>query len=651
MKKMLGVLSLSLACIGVQAQTIPISQNLFGVNYWYYDYASNSDSFNTKKALVKAAGISFVRLGGNTPNKKTALTDMVHFDLAIDRTRSIGATPLMQLPMNLPPADYAAWVAHFKGKGIQYWSIGNEPDPSSNFIEWYKGIPVGAGSTPKVENNNTYKMFRDKFVALARAVKAADPQAVVIGPDFRQWWGSESDKTSPMGTYYQDFIADVGALTENGVPLLDIFSFHFYGYHDETENRRRVELVQKFLNAANQGRSSPLRLAVGEINATTSATAPARPWSFEAGQFLVTTIKNVVAKGGEFVAPWSVSEGNGAFGDTDFSTFNNNGSMRSTMTHMSALALNRRANYMTGNTEGTAYNNLLTQFGMTDAGGTTVMLMNTTSTSYTYSGRLDGQYASLAGAVRFSFDSQNRNASEWRGTMPAKTSLMFTFDGNGRRLTKWSYDKDTANSSNADASRLPVVTDLTVGGEVLGTRDDISLRAVLPAGVARTSAEFYVDGVLQGSAGAAPFAITVDSTRLANGPHALVVKAFDLDGNGDSSEALVFSTLNAIDVSGMVKAQSAGLVLNRATQTFNGSITLTNTSTAAVDGPIQVLIAGLPAGVTLVNASGSRKGVPYVSAASVARLAPGASVSVPLSFANPTKVALSYSALTYAGAF
>jgi hypothetical protein len=654
---MFGVLSLSLtftlACLGAsaQAQTIPISENLFGVNYWYYDYASKTDSFNAKKELVKAAGITFVRLGGNTPNKKLALTDMVHFDLAIDRVLSIGATPLMQLPMNLPAADVGAWVTHFKDKGIKYWSLGNEPDPSSNFIEWYKGIPVGTGTTPKLENGNTYKMFRDKFVALARAVKSGDPQAVVIGPDFRQWWGSESDRNSPMGSYYPDFIADVGALTADGVPLLDIFAFHFYGYHDETENRRRVELVQKFLETANLTRSSRLRMAVGEINATTSATAPARPWSFEAGQFIVTTMKNVVANGGEFVAPWSVSEGNGAFGDTDFSTFNNNGSMRSTMTHIAALANNRRDTYMVGAMEGGAYANLLTQFGMTDAGGSTLMLMNTSANDISYSARLDGQYSNLGGAARFTFNSKNRNPSEWRGTLAGKTSLMFTVDGNGRRLRKWEYNKNTANSSNADPTALPTVTDLTVAGAVLGTRDDITLSAVLPDGVARSAAEFYVDGVLQGSAAAAPFAITLDSSLLANGPHSLVVKAIDLEGNADSSPALEFSTLNAINVSALVRAQSSGLALNRSTQTFNGTITLTNTGPTAIAGPLQVVLAGLPAGVTLVNASGSHKGLPYVTAPSASPLAPGASLVVQISFANPNKVLVTYGAQTFSGSF
>jgi hypothetical protein len=656
MKTMFGVLSSSLVCLAclggpAQAQTIPISQNLFGVNYWYYDYASKTDSFNAKKELVRAAGISFVRLGGNTPNKKLALTDMVHFDLAIDRVLSIGATPLMQLPMNLPAADIGAWVTHFKDNGIKYWSLGNEPDPSSNFIEWYKGIPVGTGTTPKLENGNTYKMFRDKLVALARALKSLDPDAIVIGPDFRLWWGSESDKNSPMGSYYPDFIADVGALTENGHPLLDIFAFHFYGYHDETENRRRIELVQKFLDTANLTRSSPLRMAVGEINATTSATAPARPWSFEAGQFLVTTLKNVVANGGEFVAPWSVSEGNGAFGDTDFSTFNNNGSMRSTMTHIAALAKQRRAFYMAGAIEGTAYNNLLTQFGMSDGGGSTVMLMNTSANNVSYSARLDGQYSNLDGAARFKFDSKNRNASEWRGTLPGKTSLMFSFDANGRRLQKWEYNKTTANSSNADPTALPLVTDLGVAGAVLGTRDDITLSAVLPAGAARSEARFYVDGALQGSATAAPFAITIDSSRLANGPHSLVVKALDLDGNLDSSEALEFSTLNAINVSALVRTLSSGLVLNRTTQTFNGTITVTNTGSTSIEGPIQVELAGLSPGVTLVNANGTHKGAPYVSAAGVSRLDPGASTTVKLSFANPDKAAVSYSALTFSGSF
>jgi hypothetical protein len=54
-------------------------------------------------------------------------------------------------------------------------------------------------------------------------------------------------------------------------------------------------------------------------------------------------------------------------------------------------------------------------------------------------------------------------------------------------------------------------------------------------------------------------------------------------------------------------------VLNRTTGKWVGSLTLTNTSGAALQGPLQVELVGLVAGATLVNASGSHNGAPYIT--------------------------------------
>ena len=106
----------------------------------------------------------------------------------------------------------------------------------------------------------------------------------------------------------------------------------------------------------------------------------------------------------------------------------------------------------------------------------------------------------------------------------------------------------------------------------------------------------------------------------------------------------------AVDVTAQVKAVSSGLVLNRATQMFTGSITITNTGNAALTGPFKVELSGLTAGVTLSNANGTHNGAPYLNAAA-SNLAPGQSMTVPVSFANPNKVGVSYSTRVYTGNF
>jgi hypothetical protein len=98
-----------------------------------------------------------------------------------------------------------------------------------------------------------------------------------------------------------------------------------------------------------------------------------------------------------------------------------------------------------------------------------------------------------------------------------------------------------------------------------------------------------------------------------------------------------------------VKATSSGLVYNRATGLFGGTITLTNTGTTALTGRLMVLLTGLPTGVTLANASGyTAAGTPYLLVNLPNNtLAPGSSITFGVQFRNPSKVSFGYSVTTY----
>lgn len=104
------------------------------------------------------------------------------------------------------------------------------------------------------------------------------------------------------------------------------------------------------------------------------------------------------------------------------------------------------------------------------------------------------------------------------------------------------------------------------------------------------------------------------------------------------------------DVTAEVPAVSSGLTFNRRTQTFTGTIQITNTSASFIAGPVQVQLQNLTAGVTLLNANGAQSGNPYLTVP-VSGLAPGASVSVPVQFSNPMRVGISYNVRTFSGSF
>jgi predicted extracellular nuclease len=104
------------------------------------------------------------------------------------------------------------------------------------------------------------------------------------------------------------------------------------------------------------------------------------------------------------------------------------------------------------------------------------------------------------------------------------------------------------------------------------------------------------------------------------------------------------------DVSASVKAVASGLVFARASNQWTGTLTITNTSGAALSGPLQLSLGGLPAGVTLVNASGNRSGVPYITA-NTSSLAAGASLTVPVAFSKTGTAAISYTTQVFSGTF
>jgi len=125
------------------------------------------------------------------------------------------------------------------------------------------------------------------------------------------------------------------------------------------------------------------------------------------------------------------------------------------------------------------------------------------------------------------------------------------------------------------------------------------------------------------------------------------VKQHNLAKSGAGKVAIDGATLDVTAGFGLLRS---GLTWNRITNKYSASITLTNNSGAAVSGPVQLVLEGLPGGVTLDNASGLRNGSPYVTLKDAA-IPAGASVTVPLTYSNPGKLAISYTNSIHIGIF
>lgn len=103
----------------------------------------------------------------------------------------------------------------------------------------------------------------------------------------------------------------------------------------------------------------------------------------------------------------------------------------------------------------------------------------------------------------------------------------------------------------------------------------------------------------------------------------------------------------AVKVTSGVSLVKSGLTYNAGSKLYTAQITVKNTGTVPLQAPLKVVIEGLPASVTVVNASGAYYGKPYLKLTGA--LAPGSSTTVQVQFKNSAATAISYAPVAYSG--
>jgi hypothetical protein len=110
----------------------------------------------------------------------------------------------------------------------------------------------------------------------------------------------------------------------------------------------------------------------------------------------------------------------------------------------------------------------------------------------------------------------------------------------------------SGNSAMSDAfafsinNPVPDTTPPTVSAAAIGSSAMISLEATAADDVGVSQVEFYVDDVLVGTDATSPYAMTLDSTSLADGGHSLTAKAYDAAGNSALSTQFPFTIDTAL---------------------------------------------------------------------------------------------------------
>jgi hypothetical protein len=201
-------------------------------------------------------------------------------------------------------------------------------------------------------------------------------------------------------------------------------------------------------------------------------------------------------------------------------------------------------------------------------------------------------------------------------------------------------------------SRVATTTTLTASPNPARAGDPVTFTAVVSgqapgAGTPTGTVSFSVDGMPPTAVTVVNGVATLTLTRLPAGPHT-VTASYGGDTTFAGSTASVTETVRGLeDVSGLVKVTPVVVKGKHGKKAkanpLMQTLLVTNTSGAAIQGPVYLVLDGLTGGVTLTNATGVsqthvKAGDPFVLL-TADPLGAGQSVTVNLVFATTHKKA------------
>jgi hypothetical protein len=232
------------------------------------------------------------------------------------------------------------------------------------------------------------------------------------------------------------------------------------------------------------------------------------------------------------------------------------------------------------------------------------------------------------------------------------------------------YQKYDGASKPADVTIIPSGTSVTVtynGSSVQPTASGTYAVSVTPQGstVATTGVlnivkgqasasfdnlNFFYDGTAKAATvSTIPAGLTTvityngSTTAPINaGSYAVAAAINDPNYQGGASGILTISYAPV-----QTSCKTSGLVYNRATKTYNGTLSVTNTGSSAIAGTLTVELDGLTAGVTVVNPARMISGAPQIDKALAVPLNPGQSVSIVLQFNNPANAPINFNSTAF----
>jgi hypothetical protein len=440
----LVALGLSFSVENLQAQSIP--NNFFGQNAWMPDTVGNvsyGGKLHQSWGKIHDSKASIIRFGGIAPDQNKPSN--YQYIKMIDSIRAKGMEPIIQVPFHnwQYTAQQAAQIVQYinvtKGKNIQYWIIGNEPDLDYKYTT---AAQVAAYIRP-----------------FASAMKAVDPSIKIIGPE-TAWYDTNilNGLTTPGGP------DDITGTDAAGRYYVDVISFHYYGFNG---TQSRAEVISKLYSTNNlndnlttlagrlatcntsHGRTgtAALKMAITEANVGYKNDANDNlngngANSFVGAQFIAEMFSVGLKNGVNFMNVWSVVEGNNTalnIGYLDPAT----GNKKPSYYHFQMMAENFKGNFISGSTNQAN----VKAFGSSDGQHTTVMVLNQElANNVNFTVRLNNAPVTGNNALKINLNANT--AIEYSGVMQGQSSMLLVFNNTGALVKKIEYTLATHALAN-----------------------------------------------------------------------------------------------------------------------------------------------------------------------------------------------------------
>ena len=231
----------------------PISPYVYGANYGPWVTVTVE-----MQPYAEKSGITYLRFPGGEWGDQNNLTEL-QIDRFVAYAQNLGAEPKINVRMPGGTPEEAAELVRYanieKGYKIRYWSIGNEPNLYTNMYEPFDTVRYN-------------RVWRE----MATAMRAVDPEIMLIGPGTSQYTGTDADPKDENGL---DWMREF--LIANG-DMVDIVGIHRYPFPesmtgatqtiaDLRENTQEWDHIIPTLRATiRELTGKDLPVAVSEIN-------------------------------------------------------------------------------------------------------------------------------------------------------------------------------------------------------------------------------------------------------------------------------------------------------------------------------------------------------------------------------------------------